>query len=189
MVTPAAQSTLGLAVDLTASARSDNGAIRQVDFIGRYEDVNYEGDSVYNQWHYHLFQGKIMHHLGSTAQPDGKVTWDTSWVPDQPGPMEIAARITDSTGLIYMTEAVGGLSLIRPGLSVELCKPFDVPRSFSGCQYGEWVIPGVRTEKFTVTGNLSKVLDARYEDSVLGESEGVRWLHDQRGGDAGQARR
>lgn len=162
VLTPAPQSTIGLSVALTASAKSDTSDIRQIDFIGRYEDINYEGDGIYDQWHGHLFHGQITHHLGSTTQPDGKVTWDTSWVPDQPGPMEIAARITDSTGLIYMTEAVGGLKLVRPGLSVELCKPFDVPRSFTGCQYGEWVIPGIRTQKFTVKGDLSRILDARY---------------------------
>ena len=159
---PAVQSTLALSVDLMVSSKSNNGPIRQVDFLGRYEDINYEGDGVYDQWHGHLFHGKITHHLGSTTQPEGKVIWDTSWVPDQAGPMEIAARITDSAGLIYMTEAVGGLKLVRPGLSVELCKPFDLPRSFTGCQYGEWVIPGIRTQKLTIKGDLSKAIDARY---------------------------
>jgi len=171
VLTPAPQSTVGLSVNLTASAKSDNGAIRQIDFIGRYEDVNHEGDGIYDQWHGHLFHGKITHHLGSTTQPEGMVTWDTSWVPDQPGPMEIAARITDVTGLIYMTEPVGGLKLVRPGLSVELCKPVDVPRSFTGCQYGEWVIPGVRSQKFTVKGDLSKILDARYAIASWGNQK------------------
>jgi len=134
ILTPTAQSTIGLSVDLIASAKSENAAIRQADFIGRYEDINYEGDGVYSQWHYHLFHGQIMHHLGSTKLPDEKVTWDTSWVPDQSGPIEIAARITDSTGMIYMTNAVSGLNLVRPGLWVELCKPSEVPRSFTGCQ-------------------------------------------------------
>ena len=47
MLSPASQSTLGLSVDLTASAKTDTAAIRQIDFIGHYEDVNYEGDGVY----------------------------------------------------------------------------------------------------------------------------------------------
>jgi len=162
VLTPVGQTTIGLLAKLTASVESDTAAIRQIDFIGCYEDINYEGDGVYHRWHYHMFQGQIMHHLGSTTPPGGQVTWDTSWVPDQPCPMEIAARITDSSGMIYMTEAVGGLKLIRPGLTVELCKPLDVPRSFTGCQYGIWVIPGTRTEKFIIKGDLSKVLDARY---------------------------
>jgi hypothetical protein len=174
MLTPVAQSAIGLSAELTASAKSDIGEIRQIDFIGRYEDTSYEGDGVYHQWHDHLFHGQITHHLGSTTRPDAKVTWDTSWVPDQPGPMEIAARITDSTGMIYMTEAVGGLKLVRPGLSVELCKPFDVPRSFTGCQYGEWVIPGIRTEKFTIKGDLSRILDARY---VIASWGGLKLCH------------
>jgi hypothetical protein len=161
VLAPVAHSTVGLSAELKASAKSDTSEIRLIDFIGRYEDINYEGDGAYDQWHYHLFQGRIMHHLGSTPQSEGKVTWDTSWVPDQPGPMELAARITDSTGMIYMTEAVGGLKLAR-AFSVELCKPFDVPRSFTGCQYGTWVIPGVRTEKFTIKGDLTRIIDARY---------------------------
>jgi len=141
---PAAESNVGLTVSLAASACNPHAPIRQIDFIGRYLDINYEGDGVYRQWHGHLFHGKMTQHLGSMAGSDGIVAWDTSWVPDQPAPMEIAARVTDATGLICVTGPVGGLRLVRPGLSVELCRPIDTPRSFTGCQYGEWVVPGVR---------------------------------------------
>lgn len=169
VIAPIAESTIGLSVHLKASVKSDNAKISQIDFVGRYEDINYEGDGIYRQWHYHLFHGRITHHLGSTSHIDSTVVWDTSWIPDQPSALDIAARITDSTGLIYMTESVGGLKLSRPGLSVELCKPYEVPGCFTSCPWGEignpyfsWVAAFSRSEKFMVKGDLSKIIDARY---------------------------
>ena len=171
ILSPRPVSVIGLSVQLKAEAKSKNEKIRQIDFIGRYEDINYEGDGIYNQWHGHLFQGRMTHHIGTIFHEDSTLIWNTEWVPDQPSPIDIAARITDSNGLIYMTETVSGLDLVRPGLSVELCKPFDVPRSFTGCQYGEWIIPGVRTQNFTVKGDLSRMIDARYVIASWGNLE------------------
>ena len=171
MVNPLAKSVIGLSVDLKAEAKSENSKIRQIDFIARYEDVNYEGDGKYYQWHYNLYHGKITHHLGSIFSLDSTAIWNTSWVPDQKRTIDIVARITDSTGLIYMTKAVDGLKLIRPGLSVELCKPYEVPRSFTGVQYGVWVIPGVRSEKFNIKGDLSRIIDARYVFASWGDQK------------------
>jgi hypothetical protein len=161
-----------LSAVLKADIKSERNNIRQVDFIGRYEDINYQGDGIYYQWQYNLFHGKITNHLGSTFDPDSAVNWNTEWVPDQPGTIDISARITDNTGLIYMTEAVSGLRLARPGLSVELCKPFDVPRSFTSVQYGVWVIPGVRSEKFAIKGDVANIIDARYIMASWGDQKG-----------------
>jgi len=124
-----------------------------VDFLGLYGGVNWEGDGAYRQWHYHYFQGRLTNHLGAVTAPPWRITWDTSWVPDQPEPMQLAARVTDDTGLTYLTEAVGGLTLARPGLSVELCKPFDVPK--------KWVTrSGEHAEKFRVAGDPGKATAA-----------------------------
>ena len=86
-------------MDLEAAVTSPNGRIRQVDFLGECEDVNLEGDGVYRQWHYHYVRGLT----GTWVQWHGswKLSWDTSWVPDQPQPLRLAARITDETGLTY----------------------------------------------------------------------------------------
>ena len=79
------------------------------------------------------------------------MTWDTSWVPDQPQAFQLAARITDDSGLIYFTEAVTGLKFKRPGLAVELCMPYDIPK--------QWVTrAGEKQEKFRVAGDLSKAV-------------------------------
>ena len=145
---------LGRAVRLEVEAQSPAGDIKQVDYIGHYEDVNYEGDGLYTQWHYHFFHGKIMNHIGSAREPPYRVVWDTSWVPDQKQPVAIAARITDSSGLIFITPAVTGLSLERDGFSVELCKPYHIPK--------KWVTrSGEHEEHFDVTGDLSKAIAAR----------------------------
>ena len=151
---PRSDAAIGRAVELRCEAQSPNGAIRQVDYVGHYEDMNWEGDGDYRRWHYHFFHGKILHHIGSATEPPYAVTWDTLWAPDQTAPIRLAARLIDDTGMICMTEAVGDLRLVRPGLSVELCKPYDVPR--------KWVTrKGVKQESFDVTGDLAKARAAQ----------------------------
>jgi hypothetical protein len=172
MVSPAVNSVVGLQVPFKISLNKGKTKIKQVDFIGKYEDINYEGDGIYYQWHYHLFKGKIRDHLGSILSADSIFIWNTEWVPDQQLPMEFAAVITDGTGLKYITEPVKGIRLERPGLSVELCKPYEVPCSFTGCQYGTWIFEGPRTEKFYVKGDLSKIIDARYVIASWGDLAG-----------------
>jgi hypothetical protein len=132
-----------------------------VDFLGNYEDLDYEGDGTFDGWHYQLHKGKLRYHLGS-APAGAAARWDTSWVPDQKQPMMIAARITDAAGLIYLTPAVTPVTLARPGISVELARPYDVPTAFTSCQYGSYVGKGPQTEKFDVAGDLERLEEARF---------------------------
>ena len=136
------------AVSIEVEASSPNGAIRRVDCVGRYEDVNFEGDGRYRQWHYHFFHGKITNHIGSALEASWRVVWDTTWVPDQKRPIEIAARIIDETGMIFVTEPERW-KLNRPGVSVELCKPYDIPK--------KWVTrSGEHTEHFDLAGDPAR---------------------------------
>ncbi|HOX04218.1 MAG TPA: hypothetical protein P5555_18385 [Candidatus Paceibacterota bacterium] len=145
---------LGRAAELSAEAVGAGRPVRRVDFIGDYEDVNLEGDGQYSQWHYRYFKGVLTHHIGTATAPPWRVTWDTSWVPDQPRPFRLAARIADDTGLTYLTRPAEGLTLERDGLSVELCKPFDVPK--------KWVTrSGEKTQKFRVAGDLRQAVAAQ----------------------------
>jgi hypothetical protein len=154
LLSPAPGAVLGTEVELEAEVASPNGRVRRVDFLGEYEDVNLEGDGVYFQWHYHFVRAALTGHLGSVAAAPWKLTWDTSWVPDQARPLRLAARITDETGLTYFTPAADGLTLKRDGLSVELCKPYDVPK--------KWVTrSGEKAERFRVTGDLRQAVAAR----------------------------
>ena len=145
---------LGNAVRLEVEAGSPLGDIAQVDYLGHYEDVNYEGDGLYTQWHYHFFHAMITNHIGTATEAPYTVIWDTSWVPDQKQPMAIAARIVDVSGMVYVTQAVTDLSLAREGRCVELCKPYDIPK--------KWVTrSGEREERFYVAGDASKAVAAQ----------------------------
>jgi hypothetical protein len=143
-------------VTLTAEAEAPPGrSVRSVDFIGHYDDFNWEGDGLYRQWHYTYRYGKIQHHLGTAGAAPWTVRWDTAWVPDQPRPMRVCARLTDSAGVSAMTPAVEGIRLVRRGRSVRLYPPQDVPTG--------WQTRAGKTHecKVNVTGDLSKAVAAR----------------------------
>jgi hypothetical protein len=151
MTSPQPGEVIGDSVLLRVDAESAAGNIQQIDFIGNYEDVNYEGDGIYRQWHYHFFHGQIMHHLGTVEQKPYQLLWNTSWIPDQQTPIQLAARIIDDEGMIYFTKAVPNLKLIRKNLSVELCKPSQIPQ--------KWVTrSGEHQELFEIKKDLSKAV-------------------------------
>jgi len=153
-ITPESNGTIGQNVDIQLEAKSPNGKIKRVDYIGFYEDVNFEGDGNYRQWHYHYLHGELVHHIGTVTEAPFDFTWDTSWIPDQLDSMQISARITDRIGLIYMPEPVGNLVLERRDFSVELCKPYNVPP--------RWVTRnGKITERFDVRGDVSRAMAAQ----------------------------
>lgn len=154
LVVPGANASLGTEVELQVEASSPNGRMERVDFIGRFEDVNLEGDGLYTQWHSHYVQAQLAGHVGTATSEPWSVQWDTSWVPDQPQPFELAARVTDETGLTWFTESVDGLTFDRDGLSVELCKPYDVPK--------KWVTrSGECRQKFRIEGGLAEATRAQ----------------------------
>lgn len=129
-----------------------NASIFRVDYIGYYDDINWEGDGIYKQWHYHYFRGQVVHNIGSSNMYPFDLVWNTAWLPDQ-GNIKVAARVTSNTGLIYFTEAIEGLKLERD-YSVELCKPYDQPKN--------WVTrAGEFTAKFDMKTDPSKIDEAR----------------------------
>ena len=130
ITSPRPGQVIGDSVMVTVGLQNTTDAVRQIDFIGNYEDVNYEGDGVYRQWHYHFFHGKIIHHLGTVMHKPYQLNWNTSWMPDQQSPIQIAARVTADDGIIYFTKAVSNLELVRKNISVELCKPYEIPQKW-----------------------------------------------------------
>ena len=95
------------------------GPVRKVEFVGLYEDFNWEGDGVFRQWHYQTEQGLMRRHLGTAVDKPYRVTWDNRWVPDQDEPVRIAARITNVHGVSYLTPAAE-FRLTRPDRSVKM---------------------------------------------------------------------
>jgi hypothetical protein len=154
ITSPVNNNSVGISVDITAEVEAGDRQIKRVDYIAFNTDINWEGDGVYRQWHYHFFRGEIMHHVGSAAEAPFEVSWNTEWVPTQEESVKLMARIIDESDLIYMTEEVTGLCLSRTGHSVELSRPYDVP--------SEWVTRnGKKSEHFDISGNLENIKGAR----------------------------
>ena len=131
-----------------------NHPIRRVDFLALCDDVNVAGDGLWRQWQQFRFHGALRGHIGTANRPRFELIWDTSWLPEQRESIALAARITDASGMTYMTAAVTGLRLLREGWSVELCKPYDVPR--------RWVTrSGEHAEKFLIAGDLKQAVAAQ----------------------------
>ncbi len=138
--------------EVELSISNPNQSIRQVDYLGYYEGVNWEGDGLYQQWHYHFLRGQIKHHIGTATDYPFKLVWDCDWVPDQEE-IKLAARIIDNSGLIYFTPEVEELSFDR-NHAVELVKPFDQPKN--------WVTRAAEFDsKMHIGGDLEKASSAR----------------------------
>ncbi len=142
-----------LGASVTLEINNPNQSIRKVDYIGLYEGINYEGDGIYRQWHYHHFRKQLMHHIGSTNVYPYSIEWNTSWLPDQEEEIKVAAWIVDNTGLNYFTGPVEGLTLERD-YKVELCKPYDQPKN--------WVTrSGEFESKIDIAGNPANIVETR----------------------------
>ena len=121
------ESTKNELIPLSIRLQDRPRRINRVEYVAQYEDVNWPGDGKYRRWQYFYYHGHLIHHLGTAINWPYQIQWDTSWVPDQTQKIEVAARVIDDTGLIYMTPALSDLTLRRDGYSVELCKPIDTP--------------------------------------------------------------
>jgi len=128
-------------------------SITKVDFIGKYTGLDYEGNGVYDQWHYHHHRGQLTHHIGTGNQQDFTTSWNTEWLPDQPDPIAVSAWVSDSTGLTYFLPPLKNLQIERD-YSIELCKPYDQPE--------RWVTRGDKhTQKVRIEGDLKKAVAAK----------------------------
>lgn len=126
-------------------------SVSKVEYLGEFEDVNWEGDGIYRQWHFLLEKGELTRHIGTTTVAPYRVSWDNHWVPDQSQPIQLAARITDTHGITYMTPAVE-VRLARTARSVKMYKPLEIPEAFGvragktmSCKIEVPEVPGTAT--------------------------------------------
>lgn len=127
-ITPRARSTIS--GNVVFEIKEGDIRIYNVDFIGNYEDINYEGDGIYHRWHYHYYYGKIMHNIGSVSEPPFKVTWNTDWIPDQEHPITIGAVVSFDDDYKFFMRPLRDLRLERD-YHVMLIKPFDQPENWT----------------------------------------------------------
>ncbi|OPZ17482.1 MAG: hypothetical protein BWZ10_01195 [candidate division BRC1 bacterium ADurb.BinA364] len=153
IVSPAPGAALGDKPEIVVET-DDPAAVARVDVIGKYKDFDWEGDGEFRQWHYRFLYGEIQSHIGSAFQAPFRVEWNTDWIPSQPEPFELAARVIDGDGLCSITPAVGGLSFKR-SFSVRMGETFDVPP--------RWSTRAGKTQqcKTLVTGGLSQAIEAK----------------------------
>lgn len=126
--------------------------VRKIDLVGYYADL--EGNGLYQKWHYAYHTAEIYNHVASLELLEKRCTWNTEWLPEQAGPMKLAAFIHLKNGYSYMTDVVEELQLHRPGYSVELCKPYQRPK-------GWFTREGEFSERFQVKGDPEKITEAK----------------------------
>ena len=184
IIAPEPHSVFGDSLQLRLAGTDPN--IARVDFIGRYHDFDFEGNGQYHQWHYNYRYGEITRHLGSVTEAPFTLTWHTDWVPDQDQPVQIVARILDTNGVYYMSDAVDGLTLSRPDRSVVLYRPFDVPgqwqtRSTKGSQHNKIFIPH-DLDRATAAQMILTTWSGGHADSIGVNDrrviDHVGWTHD-----------
>jgi len=136
VTSPVAGSTIGENPVFAADAASGVG-ISRIEFVGYYDDFDVDGDGDFFDWQqsYHRLRTDsamtLRNHIGTANIAPYSVTWDNSWIPDQPvGGVKIVARIRDSGGLWFVTDQVSGLTLSRPGINVEKYEASYVPEKF-----------------------------------------------------------
>lgn len=163
VTSPKVNGTLDREAKLSVSVQ---GKVKEVQYVGLYEDLDYNGDGIYREWTYTYRNGKLINALATATEAPFAAAWDTSWIPDQSEPMEIAARLVGADGVITMTPSIKGVTFARGDFSVELCKPTGILNGFSTCIYGKPMTiytADVRnkTEYLNVTGPVKNLTDAR----------------------------
>ncbi len=145
---------LGRSVRLQVEATVPPAQIRQVDYVGHYEDVNYEGDGLYTQWHYHFFHGKIVHHLGSA----GEAPWQVGlgYVLGARSEAADGDRCPDCRRRWHHLHDAGG---DRPGLRSGRTLGRTVQALRRPEEMGH--PSGEMSERFDVTGDLKKAVAAQ----------------------------
>lgn len=116
---------------IRAKAKSGNSSVTSVEFFARYYGYSYDGSGTFNNWHYFTnTEKKWQGHIGSVTSTPYQCTWDLLWIPDQPSPMQIAAKLTDANGVCYITPAVEHITLKRKHRSVKMYLSSDLPEKF-----------------------------------------------------------
>ncbi len=135
-------------------ADSAKTAIASVDVIGYYYDYPFEGSGKYLDWHYLIDEyGRWFGFINRNTNSPYHETWNLEWLPDQDEPIKLMARVTDVSGMSYMTAAVENITLKRENHSVKMYKTIDVPENF------KVRVDETMKSHFEAIGNVTQITD------------------------------
>ena len=124
-------STLPDRVNMSLSYPEDyEKSIISVEYFGRYEGFDDNGNKLENDWHGYTHDRKYVNHLGQVTSPPYSRSWDTSMIPSQTGPIAIKALVHLKEGFHYWTSVLDGLVFPTYRNNVELYKCDDPPKPF-----------------------------------------------------------
>lgn len=107
ITTPRTGDLIGTNPKFEVQATAASGtSIRRVEFLGDYDDFDWNGDGLDSGWQGNYRYGVLQHHIGSTTTAPWSVTWSNSWIPTQRQPFQVVARIVSSNGLIRISEPI-----------------------------------------------------------------------------------
>lgn len=136
ITSPASAATITDNPLITVQAESRNGVSR-IDLLAYYDGYDFDGDGRFTEWqesHFQLTRGQpanIRDHVGTLCAQPYQHIWNTHWVPDQqPGSIQLIARVQDAFGYWTVTEPITDLTLHRDDVSVKLYPATDVPEDF-----------------------------------------------------------
>jgi hypothetical protein len=117
---------------IKVNIKENQRSIVRVDIIGNYYGFPFDGTEKFQNWHYHYQTGSANWHgqVDSRTRPPYNFYWNLKWIPDQDKPINLAARITDETGISFITQAVEGLTLKRNMRSVKMYICPNLPEKF-----------------------------------------------------------
>jgi len=105
-------------------------SIISVEYFGRYEGFDDNGNKLEDDWHGYTHDRKYVNHIGHVTSPPYAMTWDTSMIPSQTGPMAIKALVHLKGGFHYWTDVLDGLVFPAYRNNVELYKCSVLPKPF-----------------------------------------------------------
>jgi len=130
MESPESDSTIGGFSRIACTI--EQGAVEQVEFIGKYRDYSWGGSGEFHTWHgiFWMDDPKLQRHIGTSSGLFPHLSWQCRWLPDQEN-IQIAARLVDTSGLIYLTEPVKNITLRHEERVVKMYPAIDVPEAFA----------------------------------------------------------
>jgi hypothetical protein len=142
-------------------------SIISVGYFGRYNGFDDNGNKLDNDWHGYTHDRKYVNHIGSVTSPPYELTWDTSMIPNQSGPMTIKALVHLKGDFNYQTEVLDGLVFSAGRSRVELYKCDELPKPF-------WSrASNLQTATINLPHNLADVESARLMIRIWDGGEGT----------------